>query len=282
MLEYPEQPVNQPPGPAALGAVAFPCVMGVLNVTPDSFSDGGQFMDPEAAVARALAMRAEGAALIDVGGESTRPGAVPVSMAEEMRRVLPVVEALKAELDCPISVDTSEPRVMHAVLAAGAAIINDMRALSRPGAARAVADGGGAVILGHWGMHNDALAGKPRYDDVADEVCDALREHAALAHASGIGCILVDPGFGFHKDLAHNMALLRKLQRVVALGYPVVVGFSRKAMLGALTGRPAHDRIAAGLAAAALAVMQGAAVVRTHDVAPTVDALQVVRAYRHS
>lgn len=280
MPGYPERPVSQRCGPAALGAVAFPCVMGVLNVTPDSFSDGGYFTDPRAAVERALVMRAEGAALIDVGGESTRPGAASVSVEEEMRRVLPVVEALLAELDCPISVDTSEPRVMHAALAAGAAMINDMRALSRPGAARAVADGGGAVILGHWGMHNDVLAGKPRYDDVVEEVCDTLREHASVARDAGIASIWVDPGFGFHKDLAHNMVLLRKLQRVVALGYPVVVGFSRKSMLGALTGRSTHDRLAAGLAAAVLALAQGACVVRTHDVAPAVDALRVVRAYK--
>ncbi len=259
----------------------FPCVMGVLNVTPDSFWDGGLFADPRAAVDRALAMRAQGAALIDVGGESTRPGARPVLIAEEMRRVLPVVQALVAELDCPISVDTSEPAVMRAALAAGAQVINDMRALVRPGAAQAVADGGGTAILGHWGAHN-ASSGKPRYDHVVHEVCTALQQRAEAATTAGVPAIWVDPGFGFHKDLTQNMALLHELWRVVSLGYPVVVGFSRKSMLGLLTGRAAQDRLAAGLAAAVLALVQGASVVRTHDVAETVDVLHVVKAYNAS
>jgi dihydropteroate synthase len=235
-------------------------------------------MDPAASVDRALAMRAEGAALIDVGGESTRPGALPISPEEEMRRVLPVVEALVAVVDCPISVDTSEPLVMQAALAAGAVVINDMRALVRHGAARIVAEGGGAVILGHWGGNNGVPGVEPRYDDVVQEVCHDLHERAAAAQDAGVGSIWVDPGFGFHKALPHNLQLLRELQRVVALGYPVVVGFSRKSMLGALTGRGVHDRMAAGLAAAVLAVLQGACVVRTHDVAQTVDALHMVRA----
>lgn len=279
MRGYPARPVSlMSLARQTLEPLVFPCVMGVLNVTPDSFSDGGLYADPRSAVDRALAMRAQGAALIDVGGESTRPGAQPVSRAEEMRRVLPVVEALVAELDCPIAVDTSEPAVMRAALAAGAQVINDMRALVRPGALQAVVEGGGTAILGHWGAHN-ASAGPPRYEHVVHEVCTTLQQRCAVARDAGVPTIWLDPGFGFHKDLTHNMALLRELAAVVGLGYPVVVGFSRKSMLGLLTGRAVHDRLAAGLAAAALAVLQGASVVRTHDVAETVDVLRVVRAY---
>jgi len=256
-----------------------PRVMGVLNVTPDSFSDGGRFLDPGLALEHARAMLADGADLIDVGGESTRPGAPPVDEATELARVLPVVEALAGD-GAIVSVDTMKPAVMRAALDAGASMINDVRALGQPGALEAVAARDAAVCLMHMRGEPATMQAAPRYDDVAAEVAAYLRERAGACLAAGIARdrIAVDPGFGFGKTLAHNLDLAARLGEVVALGWPVLVGVSRKSMLGALTGRASGERVAAGLAATLALVARGAAIVRTHDVRETVDALAVWRA----
>ena len=256
-----------------------PRVMGVLNVTPDSFSDGGRFLDPARALEHARAMIADGADLIDVGGESTRPGAAPVDEATELARVLPVVEALARD-GVIVSVDTTKPAVMRAALAAGASMINDVRALGEPGALEAVAASDAAVCLMHMRGDPSTMQAAPRYADVAAEVAAFLRERAGACLEAGIARerIAVDPGFGFGKTLAHNLDLAARLREVVALGWPVLVGVSRKSMLGALTGRASGDRVAAGLAAALALVARGATIVRTHDVRETVDALAVWRA----
>jgi dihydropteroate synthase len=256
-----------------------PRVMGVLNVTPDSFSDGGRFLDPGLALEHARAMLADGADLIDVGGESTRPGAPPVDEATELARVLPVVEALARD-GAIVSVDTMKPAVMREALDAGASMINDVRALGLPGALEAVAASDAAVCLMHMRGEPATMQAAPRYDDVAAEVAAYLRERAGACLAAGIARdrIAVDPGFGFGKTLAHNLDLAARLGEVVALGWPVLVGVSRKSMLGALTGRASGDRVAAGLAAALALVARGATIVRTHDVRGTVDALATWRA----
>jgi len=258
-----------------------PRVMGILNVTPDSFSDGGHFASPEAAVRRARELAAEGADLIDVGGESTRPGARAVSVQEEMDRVIPVIEALATELPVPVSIDTSKPEVMRAAVAAGAALINDVAALRRPGALAAAAALGVPVCLMHMQGEPGTMQEDPSYRDVVAEVTGFLAERLAACEAAGIpgGRLLVDPGFGFGKTLAHNLALLRGLRRLTALGVPVLVGLSRKSMIGALLGgAPAGERLHGSLAAAVLAVERGAAIVRVHDVGPTVQALRIVAA----
>jgi dihydropteroate synthase len=258
-----------------------PRVMGILNVTPDSFSDGGHFGSPEAAVRRARELAAEGADLIDVGGESTRPGARAVSVQEEMDRVIPVIEALATELPVPVSIDTSKPEVMRAAVAAGAALINDVAALRRPGALAAAAALGVPVCLMHMQGEPGTMQEDPSYRDVVAEVTGFLAERLAACEAAGIpgGRLLVDPGFGFGKTLAHNLALLRGLRRLTALGVPVLVGLSRKSMIGALLGgAPAGERLHGSLAAAVLAVERGAAIVRVHDVGPTVQALRIVAA----
>lgn len=259
--------------------LARPRVMGVLNVTPDSFSDGGRFLDPARAIAHGRAMLADGADLVDVGGESTRPGAAPVDEATELARVVPVVEALARD-GALVSVDTSTPAVMRAAVAAGAAMINDVRALARPGALEAAAASGAAVCLMHMQGAPATMQAGPRYDDVAAEIAAFLAARAAACVAAGIARerIALDPGFGFGKTLAHNLALARGLGEIVALGHPVLVGVSRKSMLGAITGRGTDDRLAAGLAAALFLAGRGAAIVRTHDVRETVDALAVWRA----
>ena len=259
-----------------------PVVMGVLNVTPDSFSDGGRFLDPAAAVERALQMVEEGAAIVDVGGESTRPGAAAVSVDVELQRVLPVVERLAARLPVPVSVDSSKPEVMRAVIAAGAAMINDVNSLRAPGALEAVADSRAAACLMHMLGEPRTMQQAPTYGDVAREVRDFLRQRAAASTAAGIARdrLLLDPGFGFGKTLAHNLALLAQLDLLVAEGLPVLVGLSRKSLIGQITGRPPGQRLSGSLALAALAVMDGAHIVRAHDVAPTVDAIKIAAALR--
>jgi len=260
--------------------LSVPRVMGVLNVTPDSFSDGGRFARLPLALERAREMVAEGAAIIDVGGESTRPGALPVGVEEELRRVLPVVEALAAELPVPISVDTGTPKVIREAVAVGAGLVNDVRALRVPGALEAAAAAGVPVCLMHMQGEPGTMQASPRYDDVVGEVVRFLEERVAACEAQGIprSRILLDPGFGFGKTLEHNLRLLHRLDRVAAVGLPVLVGMSRKSMFGALLDAPVHRRLYGGLAAAVVAVMRGARVVRTHDVRATVEALAVVSA----
>ncbi len=260
--------------------LSVPRVMGVLNVTPDSFSDGGRFARLPLALERAREMVAEGAAIIDVGGESTRPGAPPVGVEEELRRVLPVVEALAAELPVPISVDTGTPKVIREAVAVGAGLVNDVRALRVPGALEAAAAAGVPVCLMHMQGEPGTMQASPRYDDVVGEVVRFLEERVAACEAQGIprSRILLDPGFGFGKTLEHNLRLLHRLDRVAAVGLPVLVGMSRKSMFGALLDAPVHRRLYGGLAAAVVAVMRGARVVRTHDVRATVEALAVVSA----
>ena len=260
--------------------LSVPRVMGVLNVTPDSFSDGGRFARLPLALERAREMVAEGAAIIDVGGESTRPGALPVGVEEELRRVLPVVEALAAELPVPISVDTGTPKVIREAVAVGAGLVNDVRALRVPGALEAAAAAGVPVCLMHMQGEPGTMQASPRYDDVVGEVVRFLEERVAACEAQGIprSRIVVDPGFGFGKTLEHNLRLLHRLDRVAAVGLPVLVGMSRKSMFGALLDAPVHRRLYGGLAAAVVAVMRGARVVRTHDVRATVEALAVVSA----
>jgi dihydropteroate synthase len=260
--------------------LSTPVVMGVLNVTPDSFSDGGRFAGLPEALERARQMVEEGAALVDVGGESTRPGADPVPANEELRRVIPVIERLAADLAVPVSVDTRKPEVMRAALAAGAAVVNDVAALSAAGAIEAVAASGAAVCLMHMQGEPRTMQQAPRYDDVVGEVRAFLRDRVRRCLEAGIGHerIVVDPGFGFGKTLAHNLDLLRGLPRIAADGSPVLVGLSRKRMVGQLTGRETGDRLAGSLALAVLAAINGARIVRAHDVGPTVDALRVAAA----
>jgi dihydropteroate synthase len=250
--------------------------MGILNVTPDSFSDGGEFAAREAAVGHARRMVAEGADLIDVGGESTRPGAAAVDEADELARVIPVIDELARE-GALVSVDTMKPAVMRAAVAAGAAMINDVNALRLPGALEAAATTDAAVCLMHMQGEPRTMQDAPAYGDVATEVRDFLVERAQACEALGIarGRIVLDPGFGFGKTLAHNLALLRALPGLVDTGYPVLAGLSRKSSLGAITGRPPGERLAASLAAALAAGARGASIVRVHDVRETVDALKV-------
>ncbi len=261
-------------------ALDSPVVMGILNVTPDSFSDGGRFLHRDAAVSRAMAMQQAGAAIIDIGGESTRPGALPVSADEEMERVVPVIEALHGELDIPLSVDTSKPEVMVEAVKAGAGMINDVNALRAEGAVQVAAELRVPLCLMHMKGKPRTMQEAPAYTDVVAEVKAFLRERLACCREAGIAehTVLVDPGFGFGKTLAHNLILLRNLRQFADMGAGVLAGISRKSMLGALTGREAHERLAASIAAAALAVERGAIVVRVHDVAETVDALSIVNA----
>lgn len=259
-----------------------PQVMGVLNVTPDSFSDGGDFFSADAAVERALAMQAEGAAIIDIGGESTRPGAGPVSAEDEIRRVVPVIEALQVRLTVPISIDTQKPEVMRAAVAAGAGFINDVNALRAPGALEAAAECQVPVCLMHMQGEPRTMQADPHYDDVVDEVSGFLLQRAAACEQAGIARehILLDPGFGFGKTLQHNLQLLARLETIGALGFPLLVGLSRKSMIGKLLGLDVGERLAASIALAVMAVERGAALVRAHDVAPTWQALQMQVALR--
>jgi dihydropteroate synthase len=254
--------------------------MGVVNITPDSFSDGGRFLNPAAAIAQAHLLIEEGADLIDLGAESSRPGAAAVVGAdEELRRLLPVLRGLR---DAPValSVDTIKPEVMHAALAEGAGMINDINALRAPGALAAVADADAAVCLMHMQGTPGTMQQHPHYADVVAEVKDFLRERVAAVRAAGIPleCIAIDPGFGFGKTLEHNLELLRHLREFKALGVPVLAGWSRKSSLGKITGKPADDRLAASIAAALIAAQNGAAILRVHDVAATRDALAVLAA----
>lgn len=257
-------------------ALDRPLVMGIVNVTPDSFSDGGRHADAAAAIAHGLMLREAGADLLDIGGESTRPGAAPVDAMTELRRVLPVLEGLR---DCgaALSVDTMKPEVMVAALAAGADMINDVNALGAPGALDAVAAANCGVCLMHMRGTPMTMQDDPRYDDVVAEVAGFLGERREAALAAGIAAerLVIDPGFGFGKRRAHNVALFHALGRFSALG-PVLVGVSRKALFGELTGRPVRERVVASAAAALLAAARGAAILRVHDVAATVDALKVL------
>lgn len=259
--------------------LALPRVMGILNVTPDSFFDGGRHDDPDRAVERGRMLAAEGADIVDVGGESTRPGARAVDASVEIARVVPVVEALAAE-GIPVSVDTSKPEVMRAALAAGASMVNDVRALLEPGAMEVVASSDAAVCLMHMRGTPETMQVETAYADVVAEVRDFLARRAAACERAGIARnrIVVDPGFGFGKGVAENLALLRRLRDLVAAGYPVLAGLSRKSTIGAITGRSPGDRLAGSLAAALTAVERGAAIVRVHDVRETVDALRVYAA----
>lgn len=257
-----------------------PKVMGILNVTPDSFSDGGQYWLRDKALERARAMIAEGAHILDIGGESTRPGAAPVSVDEELDRVIPVIEALARESDVVLSVDTFKPQVMTAAVAAGAEIINDIYALRQPGALAAAAATNAAVCLMHMQGEPQSMQHEPVYRDVVTEVNAFLAERADAADSAGIdrSRILIDPGFGFGKTVAHNYQLLQDLPTMRVLKLPILVGLSRKSMLGAVTGRPVTERMAASVAGAVLALSQGAHIIRVHDVAQTVDAVAVVAA----
>jgi dihydropteroate synthase len=260
-----------------------PLVMGVVNVTPDSFSDGGRFLDRSKAVDHARQLVEEGAAILDIGGESTRPGAAEVSVDEEVRRVVPVVEAL-AGVGAVISVDTSKPEVMKAAAAAGAGIINDVRALTLPGALEAAAGSGCAVCLMHMQGDPRTMQQAPSYENVVTEVKAFLLARAQSCRAAGIPAerISLDPGFGFGKTLEHNAALLRELDTFGDTGLPLVVGLSRKSMLGKILGRPVGERLYGSLALAVMAAMKGAHIVRAHDVAATADALKTVAAIRLS
>ena len=257
-----------------------PAVMGVLNVTPDSFSDGGRHASPDAAVDHGLRMVEEGAAILDVGGESTRPGAAPVTADEELRRVLPVIEGLVASTRVPVSIDTSKPAVMRAALGAGASMVNDVRALEEPGALEAVAVSGAAVCLMHMRGAPATMQSRPEYLDVVGEVRAYLdgRRQACLAAGIGTERICVDPGIGFGKTAAHNLALLARLDQLAPVGVPLLVGVSRKSLIGIITGRGPDDRLAGSVAFAALAASRGAAIVRAHDVAATVDAVRIAAA----
>jgi dihydropteroate synthase len=285
-----------------------PVVMGVLNVTPDSFSDGGQYRDADAAVSHGLRMVDEGAAIIDVGGESTRPGADPVNAEEEIRRVVPVVEKLRGHTDAIISVDTSKPQVMRAATAVGAGMINDVRALSEEGALEAVAATQCAVCLMHMQGDPRSMQLAPHYDDVVKEVNAFLKQRVNVCRAAGIAAdrIVIDPGFGFGKTLEHNLQLLRHLRQLGlaacgerppmdgraglrsrdgclrGIGLPIMVGLSRKSIVGRLTGRPSGERVHGSVALAVMAVINGARIVRVHDVGATVDALKIVMAVQAS
>lgn len=259
-------------------------VMGVLNVTPDSFSDGGQFDRPDAALVRARQMVADGATFIDIGGESTRPGATPVSLQEELDRVCPVVEAAARELDAVISVDTSAPEVMAETAKLGAGLINDVRALQRDGAPEVAAKAGIPVCIMHIQGEPDTMQDRPEYRNVRREVSAFLTERIRVAEQAGIRPenILLDPGFGFGKSLEHNLQLLASLEQMHILGHPLLVGVSRKSLLGHITGREVNERLPASLAAATIAAMKGASIIRVHDVRETVDAIRVVAAVKEA
>ena len=260
--------------------LATPVVMGILNVTPDSFSDGGRFARRDAALAHARGMIAEGAAIIDIGGESTRPGASPATLDEELARVMPVIEALRAESPVFISVDTSKPEVMRAATEAGADIINDVRALAEPGALEAAAASRAGICLMHMRGEPRTMQDAPRYDDVVAEVSTFLAARIAACREAGVDIarLAIDPGFGFGKRTVDNLALLKHLGRLRGLGAALAVGLSRKSMLAKLTGRAVDDRTAGSVALAAIAVLNGARIVRAHDVAATLDAVRVAAA----
>lgn len=276
---------------SALSSTRLPCgsrvldlarthVMGILNVTPDSFSDGGRFSQLDAALRHAEAMVAAGATLIDVGGESTRPGARAVSPLEELERVAPIVERIHRELDVIISVDTSTPAVMRETARLGAGLINDVRSLQRDGALDAAAATGLPVCLMHMLGEPGTMQDDPRYDDLVGEVKDFLAGRMAQCAAVGIAHerIILDPGFGFAKTLQHNLSLFKHMETLHALGRPLLVGVSRKSMIGLALNRPVGERLHGGLALAALAVVKGARILRVHDVAETIDVVRMIAA----
>lgn len=256
-----------------------PLIMGIVNITPDSFSDGGRYLDADAAIAHARRLAEEGADILDLGGESTRPGAQPLEADEEMHRILPVLDALR-DLDVPLSVDTRKPEVMRAALAHGAAMINDIQALGSTEALDAVRDGDCAVCLMHMQGDPRTMQAAPHYEDVRTQVRGFLAQRVQACEAAGIARerIVIDPGFGFGKNHGHNLDLLRALASFRDLGVPVLAGLSRKSLLGRITGRSAPDRLAGSIALAMLAVQNGADIVRVHDVAATRDALLVQQA----
>ncbi|AFP32280.1 Dihydropteroate synthase [Marinobacter sp. BSs20148] len=257
-------------------------VMGVLNVTPDSFSDGGRFDRPQQALAHARQMVEDGASFIDVGGESTRPGAKLVSLQQELDRVCPVIEAIAGELDVVISIDTSSPQVMTQAAALGAGLINDVRALTREGALKAAANTGLPVCLMHSQGEPDIMQNNPQYQDVRAQVSLFLAQRILAAQGAGIDSsrIMLDLGFGFGKSLEHNLQLLARAEQFTVLGYPLLLGLSRKSMLGAITGRNVEERLPASLAAATICVLKGASVVRAHDVRETVDVVKMATAIK--
>lgn len=260
--------------------LARPRVMGIVNVTPDSFSDGGDHASTAAAIEHGMRLVGEGAEILDIGGESTRPGAAVVPLDEELRRVIPVIEGLASRAGVPLSVDTYKPAVMRAAIVAGADIINDIWALQQPGALEAVADSRVGVCLMHMQGTPQTMQAEPRYDDVVREVSDFLKERASACQQAGIrqDRIMLDPGFGFGKRSVHNIALLRELPALCALGYPVLAGLSRKSVLGQLTGNDVDARLHASIAAAVIAAMKGARILRVHDVKATADALKIAAA----
>jgi dihydropteroate synthase len=260
--------------------LARPAVMGILNITPDSFSDGGVFFSRDQALRRIEAMADEGADIIDVGGESTRPGARPVSVQEELDRVIPVIEAARDAAALPVSVDTTKPEVMRAAVAAGAGMINDVNALQAPSALKVAAALDVTVCLMHMQGEPRTMQRQPQYRDVLGEVCAFLAERRKACIDGGVspGRIVIDPGFGFGKTLDHNLTLLRHLERLCSLGAPVLVGLSRKSMIGAIVDAPVGERTYGSVAAALIAVQKGAAIVRVHDVRATRDALKVYAA----
>jgi dihydropteroate synthase len=257
-----------------------PVVMGILNVTPDSFSDGNRYASVEAALEKAGRIVQEGAGIIDVGGESTRPGADPVDEAVEIARVVPVIEGIAAASNIAISIDTSKPKVMAAAVAAGACIINDVYALRAPGARDFAAASGAGVCLMHMQGEPRTMQDHPHYDDVVAEVSEFLTRERDACVRTGIArdAIVLDPGLGFGKGLAHNLTLLKSLAHFAALGSPLLVGVSRKSFIGRVLGRAVDERLYGGLGLAALAVIEGARIIRTHDVAATRDALRMVSA----
>jgi dihydropteroate synthase len=260
--------------------LARPIVMGILNVTPDSFSDGGRYATPDAALARARDMVAQGAAVIDVGGESTRPGSLPVDADTERRRAVPVIERIAASLDVAVSIDTSKLEVMQAAVAAGACIVNDVRALAAPGAREWAGTAGVGVCLMHMQGEPRTMQDDPRYHDVVSEVGAFLAAARAECLAAGVApeAIVLDPGLGFGKRHEHNLALLQCLGHLASLGAPLLVGVSRKSLIGRVLGAAPPERLHGGLGLAAWAVSRGARIVRTHDVAPTRDAIRMVSA----
>lgn len=257
-----------------------PHVMGIVNVTPDSFSDGGKFSSTGLAVEHALKLIAEGADILDIGGESTRPGAIPVSLEEELSRVIPVLKVLSKLSTVPISIDTYKPEVMRAAIVAGADIVNDIRALQEPAALDIVAGSNAGVCLMHMQGHPKTMQLDPSYSDVVEEVASFLTNRRDLAIAHGIAQerILLDPGFGFGKRTLHNIALIQHLEKFVSIGQPLLVGLSRKSVLGAIVGTDEQQRLHAGIAASVISAMKGAKILRVHDVKATVDALKVVAA----
>ncbi|HSI38281.1 MAG TPA: dihydropteroate synthase [Methylotenera sp.] len=257
-----------------------PHVMGIVNVTPDSFSDGGKFSKAELAIEHALELIAEGADILDIGGESTRPGATPVSLDEELHRVIPVIQALSKLSTVPISIDTYKPEVMREAIAAGADIVNDVRALQEDGALDLIANSNAGVCLMHMQGTPQTMQLDPHYADVVAEVKQFLVErlNAALGHGIAKERIMLDPGFGFGKTTAHNIALIQHLDQQVAIGQPLLVGLSRKAVLGKIAGGDEQQRLYAGIASSVISAMKGAKILRVHDVKATVDALKVVAA----